>query len=49
MWRDTCAGEPVPVIGFHGVLDPVIPYEGGTIEPAGQPIVLIGAERWAMD
>lgn len=44
-WRDICAGEPVPVIGFHGVLDPVVPYEGGTV--GGRPI--IGAEVWAAE
>jgi len=44
-WRDICAGEPVPVIGFHGVLDPVVPYEGGTA--GGRPI--LGAEQWAAE
>lgn len=44
MWRDICTGDPVPVIGFHGVLDPVVPYEGGT-DRSGRPI--IGAELWA--
>jgi len=44
MWREICAGEPVPVIGIHGVQDPVVPYEGG-FDAGGRPI--IGAEIWA--
>ena len=43
-WRETCVGKPVPVIGFHGVLDPVVPYRGDT-NVDGRPI--IGAEAWA--
>ncbi len=46
MWRDICAGEPVPVIGFHGVLDPVVPYHGGT-DAGGRPV--IGADQWATE
>ena len=44
-WRDICSGEPVPVVGFHGVLDPVVPYEGGTV--GGRPV--LGAEQWAAE
>ena len=43
-WRETCVGEPLPVIGFHGVLDPVVPYRGDS-DVGGRPI--IGAEAWA--
>lgn len=45
-WREICAGGPVPVIGFHGVLDPVVPYLGGT--DAGRRLI-IGAELWAAE
>lgn len=27
--NDPCEGPPVPVLAFHGVEDPVVPYEGG--------------------
>ncbi len=37
--------RPLPVIGFHGVVDDVLPYEGG---PApGQYPEIIGVETWA--
>ncbi len=26
---EPCEGDPVPVLAFHGVKDPVLPYEGG--------------------
>jgi polyhydroxybutyrate depolymerase len=24
-----CSGAPVPIIAFHGVMDPIVPYKGG--------------------
>jgi len=38
--------RPVPVVTFHGVLDEVLPYEGGPA-PGRYPKV-IGAEAWAV-
>ena len=43
-WRNICAGRPMPVIAFHGVLDPIVPYTGGT-DRGGRPV--IAAEEWA--
>jgi len=28
-FNQPCHGRPVPVIAFHGVLDPIVPYNGG--------------------
>lgn len=28
-FNEPCHGRPVPVIAFHGVLDPIVPYKGG--------------------
>jgi polyhydroxybutyrate depolymerase len=28
-FNQPCQGRPVPVIAFHGVLDPIVPYNGG--------------------
>lgn len=28
-YNEPCPGAPVPVIAFHGVLDPIVPYAGG--------------------
>lgn len=28
-WFDTCNGRPIPVIAFHGAMDPIVTYEGG--------------------
>ncbi len=28
-FNEPCAGAPVPVIAFHGVVDPIVPYTGG--------------------
>ena len=48
-WEGACAPtRPMPVIAFHGVLDSVVPYEGGSIEgsTADTPPV-IAVESWA--
>ncbi len=46
-WGDPCApSRAVPVVAFHGVLDPIVPYRGGPVNSAGaQPV--IAAEAWA--
>lgn len=28
-FNDPCTGAPVPIIAFHGVADPIVPYNGG--------------------
>ena len=28
-FNEPCNGAPVPVIAFHGLLDPIVPYKGG--------------------
>lgn len=28
-FNQPCSGAPVPVIAFHGVMDPIVPYTGG--------------------
>ena len=28
-WFDTCDGRPIPVMAFHGAMDPIVTYEGG--------------------
>lgn len=33
-FAETCAGEPVPVMAFHGDADPIVPYEGGGLDAA---------------
>jgi polyhydroxybutyrate depolymerase len=52
-WGGQCTpARPVPVIAFHGVEDPIVPYDGGAIvdpevgqRPEFPPV--IGAEAWA--
>src|SRR5262249_46073134 len=29
---NTCQGRPVPVIAFHGTLDPFVPFKGGGLD-----------------
>lgn len=47
----SCPPISMPVLAFHGVVDPVVPYAGGAItdpegRTAGDPPV-IGVESWA--
>ncbi len=44
---DPCTpSRAVPVVAFHGVIDPIVPYRGGPVNAAGaQPV--IGVEAWA--
>lgn len=44
---DPCTpSREVPVVAFHGVLDPIVPYGGGPINAAGaQPVIAV--EDWA--
>jgi len=28
-YNQPCSGAPVPIIAFHGVMDPIVPYAGG--------------------
>jgi polyhydroxybutyrate depolymerase len=51
-WEGACApSRPMPVVAFHGVLDPIVPYAGRPItdpegRTAGDPPV-IAVESWA--
>ena len=51
-WEGSCAASrSMPVIAFHGVVDPIVPYGGGPItdpegRTAGDPPV-VGVEAWA--
>jgi polyhydroxybutyrate depolymerase len=42
---DICAGQPVPVMAFHGDADPIVPYEGGGLDGA----TIANQNEWAGD
>jgi polyhydroxybutyrate depolymerase len=51
-WGDPCKpSRPVPVVAFHGLIDPIVPYRGGPIvDPEHRSKDLppvIGVEAWA--
>lgn len=51
-WGGPCTpARPVPVIAFHGMRDPALPYEGGELvafpDWAGRPVT--GVEDWVSD
>jgi len=49
-WEGACAPvRPMPVIAFHGVLDPLVPYDGSTAGADGPPVIAVEswAEGWA--
>jgi len=51
-WEGPCTpSRSMPVVAFHGLMDPIVPYAGGSIadpegRTAGDPPV-IGVESWA--
>lgn len=54
-WAGPCeTSNPIPVVAFHGLADPIVPYEGGPIvvPETGQvaelpPVIAVGA--WAAE
>jgi len=53
--QDCNPSRPVPLMGFHGTEDPIVPYEGGSLrgralregaDLTGAPPALLGAEDW---
>ena len=52
-WGGGCVPDrPVPVIAFHGRLDPIVPYRGGPIEDPEHGEIedlppTVGVEQWA--
>jgi polyhydroxybutyrate depolymerase len=52
-WGDPCRpSRPVPVLAFHGLADPIVPYAGGPIEDPEQGQIadlppVIAVEKWA--
>lgn len=52
-WGGTCRpARPVPVIAFHGTLDPIVPYGGGPIIDPDHGAIpelppVVGVEAWA--
>ena len=52
-WGGSCVPDrPVPVIAFHGKLDPIVPYGGGPIEDPEHAQIkdlppVIGVDQWA--
>jgi len=48
-WGDPCnPSRAVPVVAFHGVIDPIVPYGGGPVNATGAPPV-IAVQAWAAD
>ncbi len=51
-WEGSCTpARPMPLIAFHGVVDPIVHYAGGPItDPQGRPLddpPTVGIESWA--
>ena len=49
-WAEPCSPtRPVPIVAFHGLIDPQVPYSGGPIDDGQNPDLppVIGVESWA--
>ena len=49
-WAEPCtATRPVPIIAFHGAVDPQVPYTGGVIDDGREPDLpdVMAVESWA--